>query len=277
MQKIVKAGFPDHLKGDKDKYIKSIKKIFLKRKATSQSVKVKIKRLFKSKNVIKIPVSFEIFINAYQRVLSGRKPSKSEYCPECDRFINRIDSDCLIFKSILSRNEDLKDNELIFCSGNKKDFASHDEKAKKHILHPDLRTSFPKSLNVRYYLYLAEALNQEFKTDIERIELDKAKSYQDHIAELIYKPIKIDFTTVSQTLKATLQDYAKAIEAMTLPKSAWTDALRNLQTPYLWTPKPPVPPWADYLVQPQTDEEEKEEVSEPEKEEGKKKGNKKKK
>ena len=279
LEKAVNEKYPNHLKGDKERIVKSIKEIYRKRKFASKLAKIKVKKLFKSKNVIRIPVTYEMFINSYKRVLAGKKPSKSEYCSECGRLTSIIDNDCLIFESILSLNNDLKDNELIFCSANIRDFADKIQK-RKYDLHPELRADLPKNLNVRYYLYLGNALNREFSAKIERIELDKIRKYHEYVNKTIFQLQDHKLQNVSQVLAGAVQQEAlkaqdalgkiassmsTAAERARLFQPSFSDSLRHIHYP--------TPTFADILetISSQKDEE----ASEPEKEEGNNKAKKK--
>ena len=169
--------FPTHLMPDKAQFIKYVRQIYSKINASSQAAKANIELLFNLNSVIKIPLSYEIFIRAYRRALSRQKPSKSTYCPECGEIKHRFDDDCMVFESILSMKDELENNELIFCSANKKHFALHNKKQDKHFLHPDLAASFSQKTEVRYYIKLADALKAEFKKDINREEKAKINKY----------------------------------------------------------------------------------------------------
>lgn len=158
---------------DKDKFKNLGKKIFEDRKKSSELAKTNARRLFDSKNTIKIPITEDILIRAYKRALSGQKPYEPEFSLPRRKPINLIDADCLIFESILSHFNKADRIEMIFCSNDIKHFAEYDKENKKHILHPELEKSFPGGSTIRYYDSLPKALNSEFKTKIKKEEDEK--------------------------------------------------------------------------------------------------------
>jgi hypothetical protein len=177
LKDLIDTNFPTYLKPDKDQFMKSAQDIYSKRKASSQAAKAKLTSLFGQKNVIKTPLSPKIFIDAYKRAMSEKKPSKTKYCSECGAIKQRIDADCIIFESILSIKGEFENNELIFCSANKEDFALHDKKQNKHFLHPDLVASFSQKTKLKYYIKLVDALKAEFNKTVNREEKEKINKY----------------------------------------------------------------------------------------------------
>ena len=177
LKDVIDKNFPTYLKPDKDQFIKSAQDIYSKREASSKAAKAKLTSLFGRKNVIKTPLSATIFIDAYKRAMLGKKPAKTKYCSECGAIKQRIDADCMIFESILSIKAEFENNELIFCSANKDDFAVHDKKQEKHFLHPDLVASFSKKTEVKYYIKLLDALKAEFNKTVNREEKEKINKY----------------------------------------------------------------------------------------------------
>jgi predicted nucleic-acid-binding protein len=168
--------FPDYLKKDKNDFIQSAKEILKKRNESKSIAKEKIKSLFNSQNVIRIPLNIEIFVNAFKRALAGNKPYKYSYCGECKNLRNIIDSDCLIFESLIYKLKELKEKaEILFCSDNIADFAEKDKKTGSPILYHSLKADFPDGISVKYYRHFTTALNSEFsakikKSDIKEIE-----------------------------------------------------------------------------------------------------------
>lgn len=135
--------------------------MFKKREVSSQLASKKLNKIFKSENVIKIPLNQKIFFNAYKRVLKGLKPSKAER-----NFI--IDHDCLIIESI--NNSILKSGikELIFCSANVNDFALKKDTKNKFLIDPELVPPLPKE--TRFYNDLPEMFDIEFTVKISEDE-----------------------------------------------------------------------------------------------------------
>ena len=172
-KKNIDDNLPTYLGTEKNGFINSAESIFEKRKNSSEVAKKEIKKIFESKKTIKIPITFEIFINAYKRALAGKKPYEYKRCPECKELKNIIDADCIIFESIISKCAEIEEIELVFSSRNKDHFASFDDSNNKHILHPDLESTLPKGTSVKYHLTLVEALNSEFQTEIDEIEAKK--------------------------------------------------------------------------------------------------------
>jgi hypothetical protein len=177
LKDLIDTNFPTYLKPDKDQFMTSAQDIYSKRKASSQAAKAKLTSLFGRQNVIKTPLSPKIFIDAYKRAMSGKKPSKTKYCSECGAIKQRIDADCMIFESILSIKSEFEDNELIFCSANKEDFALYDKKQDKHFLHPDIVACFSQKTEIKYYIKLVDALKAEFNKTVNREEKEKINKY----------------------------------------------------------------------------------------------------
>ena len=180
-KKIIKDNLPSYFGTEKEEHIKSAESIFKKRKESSEIAKEIINSLFNSKNTIKIPITYDIFIKAYKRALSGKKPYELKWCTECDELKDIINADCLIIESIISEINKLGKIEFIFCSDNNTDFAIFNEKEKKHIFHPEIKPDLPK--NSKYYLHLTEALDAEFKAEIKQAEKDKLRKSLDYLKE----------------------------------------------------------------------------------------------
>jgi predicted nucleic-acid-binding protein len=184
----ININFPNYLNKEKQEFIKSTEDIFKKRQFASKVAKAKFNNLYKSKNIVKIPLTLDIFINAYKRALAGKKPYKYERCPECNELKNPIDNDCLIFESILAKIKEIGTSELIFCSANKKDFAELDKTSNIYILNSELRAEFPAKISVKYYLSFAEAIKSEFNAKIKPIDsenIEKALEYIDTSFEFL--------------------------------------------------------------------------------------------
>ena len=218
--KIINEEFPTYLKSEKTNFLRSVNRIIKKRRESSDNAKEYIKSLFEEKNSIKIAITPEISINAYKRVLAGKKTYKFEQCSECDELKNKFDNDCLIFESLLSEIKKLGKIEIIFCSGNIKDFAFFNESKKKHILHPDLETSLPKGTSVKYYRNLVNALNSEFKTKIQKVESEKIKNYLDYT----YLPSSFRETAISLKGLPLMSD---AVKHSASKLSAISDSMIN--------------------------------------------------
>ncbi len=212
----MKRNFPSYLKIDKDSFIRAAQRRLKKRQESAETVKATIKTLFQNENVIKIPLSNEIFLKAYKRVLAGKKPYKHN--PESHDLTYVINADCMIFESILLKANELKIENLVFCSNNHKDFATPDEKnIHKHHFHPELIASFPKNLKLKYYRFLPEALNAEFQSKIDYIEIKKARDYQDHIGEVSMPWSRGHMTSIMaflNQLQTRNQEVYKSIVAM---------------------------------------------------------------
>jgi len=71
---------PAFLNMDNEKFIRPLKEFVKAIEQATGLARREIDKLFKGKNVIKIPVSTEIFRAAYLRALRGRKPSKFAIC-----------------------------------------------------------------------------------------------------------------------------------------------------------------------------------------------------
>ena len=77
--KAINENLASFLGTNKKNFIKSINSIYEKRQISSKLGKNIIKSLFEEKNTIKIPLTHEIFTNAFKRALGGKKPYKFIY------------------------------------------------------------------------------------------------------------------------------------------------------------------------------------------------------
>jgi len=223
--------FPSHLMPGRAQFIKSLDQAYSRISASSRVVRTNIKSLFSLNNVMRIPLSHDIFIKAYSRVLARQKPSNSAYCAECGEIKHRLDDDCMIFESILSLKDQLENNELIFCSANTKHFASQNKKQNCDFLHPDLIASFSQQTTIRYYTKLTDALKIEFDRTVSTQEKQQISEYfqwRDLVAKQFgtswgdvartlaaQSLLKIDMPTINEIVKAQLsfqEDFKKAIQ-----------------------------------------------------------------
>jgi len=185
LTKNLSDNFPSLLNKDKDDFIRSAHDILKKRNDAKIIAKPKIKSLFNCKNVIRIHLNSEIFINAFKRAIAGKKPYKYSYCAECKELKNVINSDCLIFESLLYKLRELNEKaELIFCNNNIEHFAEYDEKKKTHILNHELRDDLPNGTSVKYYRHFAVALNFEFSAKIKKADIQEITNISDSISKI---------------------------------------------------------------------------------------------
>lgn len=176
-KKYIKAKDEPLLADEKQKINQSIDKTINQRRENTKTAKEYLRSLFTEQNVSVLRLTPYIFIRGYQRALGGRKPYKFEYCKECRELKHLVNSDCLIFELLLAEIRKRKISELIFCTGDLEDFAKYDKETKKHILHPELQSDFPSSIKVIFYENLAQALNEEYQTNIKRAESEKIRDY----------------------------------------------------------------------------------------------------
>jgi len=170
LKKKIAESYPQTIKRDKNDFLKAADDLFKKRRASSINAKAKINRLFSHPNTNQIKLTPDIFLNAYKRALSGRKPHDNKMCSGCCEATHVINNDCIIFESLISELscKDIKD--LIVCTANIKDYASYDKKNDKHVLHEDLSSDIPKGITIKYYRYISEAMKTEFRTAIPKKE-----------------------------------------------------------------------------------------------------------
>jgi hypothetical protein len=200
---------------EKDKFIKSADSIYKKRQISSGVAKNRIRTIFESKNTSRIVVTSEIFINAYKRALSGRKPYTFKYCPECKELKKLINADCLIFESIVTKIKELGPYELIFCSDDRNAFSTYDDNIRKDIFIPELNTELGGK--IKYYRNLGDALDSEFRTDIRQ---DEKKKIERSLEYLRISPILESISNL--TLASSIGEQLKNL---TFP----SDALKNLE------------------------------------------------
>ena len=229
LKKLIDEGFPDTLKNDKNDFINAADNIRKNREAASKTSKEYIRSLFDGGNVIRIPLTSEIFVNAYKRAISKKKPFKYEWCSEHNEPRNIINNDCLIFESLLSGIKALGDEiELIFCSNNTDDFAEFDEKQKRHILHHELKADLPAKISVSYWEHFAYALNSEFAAKIKKEEIKKIGDFTEYLTEM----------------KNSLSEFSKNVEHLKLDigrsfrESELIQTMKSLQSPLLGTSDP---------------------------------------
>lgn len=193
LKNTVDKSFPGSLLTDKNNLLKEIDRMFKKREVSSHSVSKKLNEIFKSENVIKIPLGQEIFFNAYKRVLKGLKPSKAER-----NFI--IDHDCLIVESINYPILELRIKELIFCSANVNDFALKKDTKNKFVINPELVPPLPKE--TRFYSHLPEMFDIEFTVKISE-------------DESILTKLNLEYFTAFESKKREI--FSKLAEQMKIP------------------------------------------------------------
>lgn len=221
LKKSLENDFPTYLESDRKEFMKAAEDILRKREISSNVAKTKIPDIFSGANIVKIPLTPEIFLNAIKRALSGKKPYKYKVCPECNEIKNLINNDSLIFESIISKIRELgKSVELIFCSGNTHDFAQQDKKG----LHPELLKDVPSGLSVKYYEHFAESLKKEFDEKIPAKEVKDITTY----AKLL-KPI-YSFSDSTAAQIARLQQESGISKMMqSIPDSSTLEMIRAVQ------------------------------------------------
>jgi len=175
LKNTVIKSFPGSLLTDKSNLLKEIDGMFKKREVSSHSASKKLNKIFKSENVIKIPLYQKIFFNAYKRALKGLKPSKAER-----KII--IDQDCLIIESINNSILKFVIKELIFCSANVNDFALKKDTKNKFVIHPELVPPLPKE--TRFYNNLPEMFDIEFNLKISEDESKSTKLNLEYLTGL---------------------------------------------------------------------------------------------
>lgn len=179
-KKIQEISFPEYLGEEKSKIEKNIDDLLEKRRKNLKRVSENIiKDIEENKNTIILELTNDIFFKSYKRALKGEKPYTGKICSQCGNMENVINADCIIIESLLEyfKTQDLNDkDELIFCSNNTKDFASFNSETNKHELHKDIEKQL--KLKVKYYNNLPDLLKQEFKTEIDTIEVKEIKNLE---------------------------------------------------------------------------------------------------
>ena len=179
-KKIQEISFPEYLGEEKSKIEKNIDDLLEKRRKNLKRVSENIiKDIGENKNTIILELTNDIFFKSYKRALKGEKPYTGKICSQCGNMENVINADCIIIESLLEyfKNQDLnEDDELIFCSNNTKDFATFNSETNKHELHKDIEEQL--KLKVKYYNNLPDLLKQEFKTEIDTIEVKEIKNLE---------------------------------------------------------------------------------------------------
>lgn len=195
--------FPSYLNDEKEKIFKIINQIYEKREESSKESKNRIMKLFKHNNVEKIPLNFDIFLNGYKRVLSGKKPCKSYK----DEKKHIIDADSMIVESIIYFTKDKKNIDFILCSDNHKDFGIYEEEIKDHILHDDIKEDLPK--NTKYYTDLFKVFDEELDSQVNVKEQKEIKNNLTVLETIQEERIKI--VEAAKEYLANMQNTFKSI------------------------------------------------------------------
>ena len=179
-KEIQNISFPDYLGQEKAKIENNIGLLLEKRKNNLKRVSESIiKDIENNKNTIIIPLTNDIFLQAYRRALRGDKPYNGQVCSSCGNTEHVINADCIITESIISYFNNIKieqRDELLFCSNNTKDFAFFNEKTNKHELHQDIKKQL--NLKVKYYNNLHDLLKIEFESEIDNVEIKEIKNME---------------------------------------------------------------------------------------------------
>ena len=179
-KEIQNISFPDYLGEEKSKIEKNIDNLLEKRKVNLKRVSDNIiKDIEGNTHTILLKLTNEIFLQSYKRAIKGIKPYSGKICNNCGNVENIINADCIIIESIIDffNNIDIsRDDELIFCSNNTKDFAIFDEEKNKHELHQDIKKQL--KLKVKYYNNLPDLLRDEFKSEIDNLEIKEIKNIE---------------------------------------------------------------------------------------------------
>ena len=179
-KEIQNISFPDYLGDEKSKIENSIDNLLEKRRANLKRVSDNIiKDIEANKNTIVLNLTNEIFLQAYKRALKGDKPYNVKTCNQCGNMEYVINADCIIIESIIDYFNNIKikkEDELIFCSNNTKDFAIFNETTNKHELHEDIKKQI--KLKVKYYNNLPHLLKEEFESEIDNLEVKEIKNIE---------------------------------------------------------------------------------------------------
>lgn len=179
-KEIQNISFPDYLGAEKSKIEKNIDNLLEKRRTNLKRVSDSIiKDIEENKNTIVLNLTNEIFLKSYKRAMKGEKPYNGKICSQCGNMEYVINADCIIIESIIDYFNNIKinkDDELIFCSNNTKDFAMFNEVTKKHELHEDIKKQI--ELKVKYYNNLPDLLKEEFESEIDNIEIKEIKNIE---------------------------------------------------------------------------------------------------
>ena len=183
------AKFPPYISSDKQILLKAFEDILKEKERKYKNILKETDELFSLKNNKYISLSADIFMKAYIRCLKGEKPFKTrdddklEIEDETFKNVSWL-SDALAIESIISECKSLnnKDDSLVFCCNNIKDFAFFDKKTKRHSLHEHIKRDI--KLEVNYYRFYPEMFEFEFKKHISKEEKKAIKDTQKYYEEV---------------------------------------------------------------------------------------------
>lgn len=189
-QEIKNISFPDYLGEEKSEIEKNIENLLKEREQNLERVSNKIlANILENQNTIWLNLNNDIFLNAYKRALSGRKPHKGSYNSSSGDIEQSINADCIIIESLIDyfKNKETEEDELLFCSNNTKDFALFSKENNIHEIHPEIKEDL--KIKVKYYNNLPDLLKYEFKSNINKNETQKIKAMdtESKIIDILYK------------------------------------------------------------------------------------------
>lgn len=172
LKKQIKEFLLLYLAINKQDILSTFDQVLDKQRKNKILVNDKLRALFTSIDVIHIPLTSDILLNAYKRVLKGIKPFNRKYPSHL------LNADCIIIESLLAFLKDnRKINKLLFCSDNYTDFAKKD--IKTYIIHPDIAKDF--QCEISYYRTPHELMAKEFKVVVDKEDI---KEFNDSVKSL---------------------------------------------------------------------------------------------
>jgi len=193
---IKKMDLPPYIASDKQILLNTVEGILKEKNGKYKYVLKETKELFSLKGNRFIPISADIFVKAYVRCLKEEKPFKSSDSNKINskedpfRYVSWM-GDTLIAESIISecRSMNNKNDVLIFCSNNVKDFADFEKKSQKHVLHENIAREI--KVPVIYYTYFSNMLELEFKESISKNAKKEMEDTQKYYEEVPYSGLSL--------------------------------------------------------------------------------------
>lgn len=186
IKKQIKEFFLLNFAINKQDILSNFDQVLEKQRKNKILVNDKLQALFTSINVIHIPLTTDILLNAYKRALKGIKPFDRKYPSHL------LNTDCIIIESLISFFKDKnKNDQFLFCSDNYTDFANKEKKT--YIIHPDIAKDF--ICKTSYYRTPHELIAKEFKVVVDKKEVEE---YDDTV----------------KSLNINMSDFLKGVESL---------------------------------------------------------------
>lgn len=187
------------------KAIREIKEDYLKNFEIAKQILFKT---FNHKNTKTIELTNTIFLSAYKRSVTGKKPFKKIRDKRSGWPFHEIQPDCLIIESVKSYLNDIKNYEFYICTKDP-DFYESESSSK---IHPDIKKEFKK---IKSYKRLSNFLVKKFNL----------KDIPEVISSSKKRPKEKDQAPKNGLLNISLDDLIRELEY----SSSFDEARRNME------------------------------------------------